>query len=507
MSQFSWSIDGSIVGLYLIATMVAGVMVRKYVGKVEQFLVAGREVNVYLGIASLAATEFGVITCMYTAEAGYKYGFAGATPGILQALAMFLIGVTGFCVKPLRDAGVMTIPELFERRYGPRIRWAAGVVIVLGGLLNMGVFLRITGEFLVLVCGFKMENLVAMMTVLLVLGTIYTVAGGMLSVLITDFLQFIVMSAGLIAVTVLILMRVGWDRLTATVTEHYGVGGYNPFTHPDLGWQYVLFFVFLQLAATLTWQTTISRLLAAKDTKTGRQIYTRTSFFFVCRFLIPGVWGIAALAMVTPASLAARVPAGLTEQNTLYAMPIFLSTFVPVGLMGLLLAAMLAADMSSTSSYMITWGSVIYNDILAPFRKTRWSERAGLFCNRTLVVLIGLFLMFYGLWYKLEGDVWTYLGMTGTIYLASISTLLIACCYWKHANSWGAAAAILIGAVIPVSYLILKDVPRTHDFAKNVIGPYYSGIAAYVGSAAAMVIGSLLKELVGAAAKNGSSKP
>ena len=134
--------------------MIAGVMVRKYVGKVEHFFVAGREVNVFLGIASLAATEFGVVTCMYTAEAGYKYGFAGATPGILMALAMFFVGVTGFCVKPLRDAGVMTIPELFEKRYGPRIRWAAGVVIVLGGLLNMGVFLRITGEFLVLVCGF-----------------------------------------------------------------------------------------------------------------------------------------------------------------------------------------------------------------------------------------------------------------------------------------------------------------------------------------------------------------
>ena len=157
MTHFSWAIDGSIVGLYLLVTMVAGVMVRRYVGKVEHFLVAGREVNVFLGIASLAATEFGVITCMYTAEAGYKYGFAGATPGILNALAMLVVGLTGFCIKPLRDAGVVTIPELFEKRYGPRVRWAAGVVIVLGGLLNMGVFLRITGEFLVLVGGFDLQ--------------------------------------------------------------------------------------------------------------------------------------------------------------------------------------------------------------------------------------------------------------------------------------------------------------------------------------------------------------
>ena len=158
--------------------------------------------NVYLGIASLAATEFGVITCMYTAQNGYKYGFAGATPGILMALAMFLVGVTGFCVKPLRDAGVMTIPELFERRYGPRIRWAAGVVIVLGGLLEHGRLpadhRRVPGAGLRLRHALYLEHR-HVMTVLLLLGTIYTVAGGMLSVLITDFLQFIVMSAGLIA--------------------------------------------------------------------------------------------------------------------------------------------------------------------------------------------------------------------------------------------------------------------------------------------------------------------
>lgn len=57
MAHFDWAVDGSMVGVYLPATMVAGVMVRKYVGKVEDFLVAGLEMKVYLGIASLAATE------------------------------------------------------------------------------------------------------------------------------------------------------------------------------------------------------------------------------------------------------------------------------------------------------------------------------------------------------------------------------------------------------------------------------------------------------------------
>ena len=278
---------------------------RKYIDRVDDFLVAGREMDVFLGIASLAATEFGIVTCMYAAQNGYLYGFAGATPGILMAIAMLFVGVTGFCIKPLRDSGVITLPELIEKRFGPRIRWASGVVIVLGGLLNMGVFLRVGGEFLVQVSGIDSQTsgsnnhyLEIMMTVLLVGVAVYTILGGMLSVLVTDFLQFVVMSAGLIAVTILILYKVGWDTIVKTVETNHGAGGFNPFVNKDLGWSYVIFNAFLNTAAVLTWQTTIARVLAARDTATGRKIYTRTSFFFVCRFLIPGLWGIAALAIV-----------------------------------------------------------------------------------------------------------------------------------------------------------------------------------------------------------------
>ncbi len=483
MTNFSWLVDGSIIGLYLLITMVAGIMVRKYVGKVEHFLVAGREMNVYLGIASLAATEFGVVTCMYTAQNGYLYGFAGAVPGLLQAIAMMVIGITGFCIKPLRDSGVMTIPELFEKRFGPKIRWAAGVVIVLGGLLNMGVFLRTGGEFLVQVTGMNLKYLEVTMTVLLLMVAVYTILGGMLSVLVTDFLQFVVMSVGLIVVTVLIVGKVGWGTILQAVETHHGAGGFNPFVNPALGWEFVLFNLMLNTAAVLTWQTTIVRVLSAKDTKTGLKVYKGTAFFFVCRFMIPGIWGMAALAWLTATQVGS---------NTLHAMPLLLSQLLPAGMMGLLVAAMLAADMSTDSSYMITWAGVIYNDIMAPFRKKPWSEKKGLLWNRSIVGLIGIFLLVFGLWYPLKGDLWTYLGVTGTIYLSSMSALLIACIYWKRANNWGATAAIFFGAVIPVTFLVLEQLPSTAGLAKR-IGPYYSGIATYLLVAAAMVIGSLLK--------------
>jgi len=510
MAAFT-TLDGSIVGMYLLATMVAGVMVRKYVSRVDHFLVAGREMNVFLGIASLAATEFGIVTCMYTAQAGYTRGFSGSIPGILNAAAMFVVGWTGFCVKPLRDSGVITIPELFEQRYGKFVRWLSGVVIVLGGLLNMGVFLRVGGQFLVVCCGMDLGYLEIAMTVLLVGVAVYTIVGGMLSVLVTDFLQFIVMSAGLLVVTFLILGEIGWSRLVEAVELHHGAGGFNPFIHQDLGWAFVVSNLFTNIATVLTWQTCIARLLSAKDSKTGRRVYTGTAFFFVCRWVIPGIWGIAALAMIDP-SVVEGIGLQFGERDgTLFAMPYLLAQIVPAGMMGVLVAAMLAADMSTDSSYMLTWGSVIYNDILGPFRRTRWSEKRGILWNRCIVALIGVFLLFWGLWYKLEGNLWEYLQITGAIYLASMATLLIACCYWRRANNWGAIAAIIVGAVLPVLSLslnlfvhvplldengaqILKDgAAATQGLVKYYVGDNFVNIGTFLAAGVAMVVGSLLK--------------
>lgn len=530
MSHFSWLVDGSIVGLYLLGTMLAGLWVKKYVRRVEDFLVAGREMNLYLGIASLAATEFGIITCMYTAQAGYTQGFAGSTPGLCQAAAMFVIGITGFCVKPLRASGAMTLPELFERRFGRFVRWLSGVVIVLGGLLNMGVFLKIGGDFLCAVCGFDPAYLTLMMGALLLMVTIYTILGGMLSVLVTDFLQFVVMSIGLLVVTVMILWTMGWGEIVSTVEKHHGPGGFNPLANPALGWPFVIMQFLGNAAATLTWQTVVARLLAARDAPTGQRIYSRTSFFFVCRWLIPGLWGIAALAILgwhplkelnerdlslIPKTVQAKIessPVGqplahLTSDETaalppataarlndasLNALPRFLNTFLPIGLMGLLIAAMLAADMSTDSSYMLSWGSVIYNDILAPLRKTQWPHRRAIRWNRCIVAVIGVYLFAFGLLYRIEGNVWSYLLLTGSIYLSSMSALLIACCYWKRANDWGAIGAILLGAAVPVAHLSMEKIPATAEFAAS-IGKDYAGIAAFFAAGAGMVIGSLLK--------------
>ena len=98
----------------------------------------------------------------------------------------------------------------------------------------------------------------------------------------------------------------------------------------------------------------------------------------------------------------------------------------------------------------------------------------------------------FGLLYTIEGDVWSYLLLTGSIYLSSMSVLLVACCYWPRANNWGALGAILLGASVPVLHLTLEKLPSTAALAAR-IGKDAAGIGAFVAAAVGMVAGSLLK--------------
>src|SRR5689334_10889183 len=208
-------IDWVIIIVYLIGCMIAGIWMRRFVHGVEDFAVAGRAMDLNLGIASLAATELGLVTVMYTAQLGFTHGFAGATVGVLMAAAMYSVGRTGFIIGPLRRAGVMTIPELFQKRFGTKVRWLAGLFVVLGGLLNMGIFLRLGGEFLVAATGMPAQWLEWVMTVLLSMILIYTVLGGMMSVLVTDYLQFIVKGLGIVVTSLLVITSLGWPSLVS----------------------------------------------------------------------------------------------------------------------------------------------------------------------------------------------------------------------------------------------------------------------------------------------------
>ncbi|MCR4414959.1 MAG: hypothetical protein NUV77_21280, partial [Thermoguttaceae bacterium] len=94
--------------------------------------------------------------------------------------------------------------------------------------------------------------------------------------------------------------------------------------------------------------------------------------------------------------------------------PRFLGTLLSAtyGFLGLVIAAMLAAEMSTDSGYLLTWATVIYNDLISPCLRRPLSERAKLLVVRLVVLAIGLFLVFWGLWYTPPGSIWDYLAIT-----------------------------------------------------------------------------------------------
>src|SRR5271169_5470613 len=96
-------LDWAIVIAYLAGSLTVGLLGKRFLGDVSHFLVAGRELGLYVGIATLAATEIGTITFMYNAELGYRFGFAAFAAALISGLVMIFVGRTGFIISRFRQ--------------------------------------------------------------------------------------------------------------------------------------------------------------------------------------------------------------------------------------------------------------------------------------------------------------------------------------------------------------------------------------------------------------------
>ena len=143
------SLDWVIVILYPLISLGIGLYVRKLITNMKDFVVAGQGLGVSLGIATMTGTELGLITVMYSAQKGFVGGFAAFHIAVVAGIATFIVGITGLIVYRLRETGVMTIPEFYEQRFGPKTRILGGIMMALAGVLNMGLFLKVGAMFLV----------------------------------------------------------------------------------------------------------------------------------------------------------------------------------------------------------------------------------------------------------------------------------------------------------------------------------------------------------------------
>ncbi len=399
------SIDWVIVAVYLGGSILIGLWANRYVGGLSDYLVAGRTLRIRLALATMTGTELGLVTVMYVAELGYTKQFASLYLAVIEVLGLAVIGLTGLVVYRLRQEAVLTVPEYYERRYTQSVRVVGAVMMVLAGVLNMGVFLKAGSLFLVGVTG--LEDPMALkliMTGLLLLVLFYTVLGGMVSVVITDLVQFLVLGVGSLVVSGFVLSEMGgidglWELSGTTYIDPLMAD--NPVTEAagdGVGpWMLTAQWVTLSIAVML-WPATVSRTLAVKSPTVARRLYLFSTIPFLARRTLPALWGIGAFAFFAfHADLGSEFQDQVDSKNlsTLSAMPLYLAKIIPTGLLGIVTAAMLAAFMSTHDSYLLCWSGVVAQDIVAPLCGGL-SDRQRVLVTRVSIVAIGAFLLFWG---------------------------------------------------------------------------------------------------------------
>ena len=489
-------IDWVIVGIYLLLSLGIGFLGRRYIHTMADFIGAGRAVGTRLGIATMTGTEMGLITVMYSAQKGFTGGFAAFHIALFAGLVAFLVGLTGFIVKRLRELRVLTIPEFYERRFGRRTRILGGIMLAFGGILNMGLFLKVGSMFIVGITGLSQEGWVlpTVMTVLLVLVLVYTVLGGMVSVIVTDYLQFVVLSMGLLLATGLAISDLGWQPIVEAIKVDMGPAGFDPLAEGSgFGLDYVIWMAFLGLVNCALWPTAVARALAMRSTQELQRQYRWSSVSFMIRHLVPYFWGICAFVYImhhAPDLKSVFFPAeeGAKGLDNLYAMPIYLGRLLPAGLIGIITAAMVAAFMSTHDSYLLCWSSVIVQDVIDPLTGHRLSTPTRILLTRICIVLIGLYILYWGLVYKGQDDIWDYMAVTGAIYFSGAFALLVGGLYFKRASSTGAVLALCAGCTAVLGLSPVQNVLGLQDtFTGAQVGLWTIGLTTL-----AMIAGSVL---------------
>lgn len=496
-SNFS-TFDWLIVAVYLLGTVAVGLYVNRFIKGMGDFLVAGRSLKTKLGVATMIGSELGLVTAMYAAQKGFTGGFAAFHIGVLAGVTALAIGITGFIVVPLRRTGVMTIPEFYEQRFGSqRLRIFGGLLLALSGILNMGLFLKAGAIFVTGLTGIHDDTTIKLvMTGMLLLVLVYTSLGGMVSVIVTDYAQFVVLSLGLLIACGVAITKLGWSTIVETVDTVHGAAGFNPFDGEGFGPSYVVWMIFLGIVSCAVWQTAAIRACAAENEKVVKRLYTWSSLGFMVRFLIPQFIGICALAYLWNNETARAIffdgDGGIIQEESLRAMPVFLSQLLPVGLIGLVGAGMIAAFMSTHDTYLLCWASVLAEDVVNPCTGGRLTQEVRLRITRIFLVLIAAFLLVWSMWFELSQDLWDYMAVSGAIYFTGAFAVLLGGLYWKGASKTGAYLALSAGVCAllglkPIQSLVgVRTLFETHGITGAHVGLTTMALAVVL-----MVAGSL----------------
>ncbi len=472
------SIDYMIIILYLVGIVGLGVWAgfkRRQGGEGSHYFLAGNTLTwPVIGLAMFAA-NISTVHLVSLAESAYKYGLIY---GNFEWMAGFTLILLSLFFAPLYlRSRVPTLPDYLERRYNRNCRdWLAIISIISAVVIHIGVALYTAAWVLRGIMnippGAEIFGIDALMFFIIVLGVltgIYTMIGGLLAVVMTESVQTVLLLVGAICITVVGYIKIGgWSALTHTLaTQPHPMAGT---AGSGITWNTSNFLSMMRFdgdPSGLPWysillgypvlgiwywacdQTIVQRVLAAKDEKQARLGPLFCAFLIILPvffFVLPGV---ICVALIQNNYFHGEAPKAAADTYTF-----MITHMLPIGLKGLITAAMLAAAMQTCSAALNSTATLFSYDIFKRWRPKTNDHQLVVIGKITTVVATLLAIVLSPIF----GHYNTIIeGLNKLIsYIAPpITTVFLFGVFWKKASGRAAYMTLVSGAFLGLVMFLL----------------------------------------------------
>lgn len=397
----------------------------------DDYLVAGRNLGPGFYLGTMAATVLGGASTIGTVRLGYVYGISGFW--LCGAIGLGIVGLSLFLAKPLLKLKIYTVTQVLERRYNPSARHASALIMLVYALM--------IGATSTIAIGTVMQVLFGMqfwVSILVGGGVVvlYSTIGGMWSLTLTDIVQFLIMTIGLVflLMPMSIIDAGGWDALVTKLPASY-------FDFTAIGWDTILTYFLIYFFGIFIGQDIWQRVFTARSEGIAKVAGTAAGIYCVLYGLAGALIGMAAKVLLPD----------LDNVNNAFAS--IVQTTLPNGVRGLVIAAALAALMSTASAGLLAASTTVTQDLLPRLRGGRESSNGDVHENRIATLLLGVVVLGIAL---VVSDVISALTLAYNLLVGGMLIPLIGAIYWKRATTAGAITSMSLGFVTALVFMF-KD--------------------------------------------------
>lgn len=362
------NIDWAIIVLYFLFMIGIGVYSAFRVKDSDDFAVAGNKIIWPVLFATLSASFLGGGSSMGRAGQTFNDGYVFLFAASGFAIQTFL---TGWLIAPKlkRYPGAQTLGDIMEVHYGGVARLLSAVLSLLFCIGILGAQALAIGTIFQAILGISITAgiLIGMCIVM-----VYSVAGGMWAVIQTDVIQFMLLGIFLPVTLIIGLYQIGGpaELVAALPVGHFSViGSYEIAT-------FITIFVAFMLGEALV-QPYAQRAFCAPDPKNAQKGYMLSGLFGLLFFTITATLGLVAVVLF---------PDIAPDQ----ALPTLVKSILPIGVTGLVLAALLAVVMSTADSYLNSTAVVFVRDIYSKHVNTKATSKQHLKIERWVSLIVGV---------------------------------------------------------------------------------------------------------------------